>query len=128
MSNSTNSRLFFLLAKYLPSYAMRNAQEQIERSNISEQQLAYATIEMKDPTIAIILSVLVGEFGIDRFYIGDVGLGVAKLLTCGGLGIWWLIDLFLIMDKTREKNYQMLMQMTCSPTDNANFNLLPPNP
>ena len=128
MSNSTNSRLFFLLAKYLPSYAMRNAQEQIERSNISEQQLAYATIEMKDPTIAIILSVLVGEFGIDRFYIGDVGLGVAKLLTCGGLGIWWLIDLFLIMDKTREKNYQMLMQMTCSTTDNANSNLLPPNP
>ena len=128
MSNSTNSRLFFLLAKYLPSYAMRNAQEQIERSNISEQQLAYATIEMKDPTIAIILSVLVGEFGIDRFYIGDVGLGVSKLLTCGGLGIWWLIDLFLIMDKTREKNYQMLMQMTCSTTDNANSNLLPPNP
>ena len=91
---------------------MHNVQEQIEHSNITEQQVSYLTMDMKDPTISIILSVLVGSLGIDRFYIGDIGLGVAKLLTCGGLGIWWLIDLFLIMDKTKEKNYQLFMQLT----------------
>ncbi len=41
---------------------------------------------------AVLLSVLVGELGIDRFYLGHVGLGLAKLFTFGGLGIWWAID------------------------------------
>ena len=39
---------------------------------------------------------LLGGLGIDRFYLGYTGLGVAKLLTLGGCGIWALIDLVLI--------------------------------
>ena len=50
----------------------------------------------------------VGHLGIDRFYIGDVGMGVGKLLTCGGLGIWTIVDWFLIMDATRDKNAELL--------------------
>ena len=65
--------------------------------------------QAKDPTISIILSIIVGAWGIDRIYIGDVGLGIIKLRTCGGCGIWWLIDLFLIMDATKRKN---LLQIT----------------
>lgn len=65
--------------------------------------------QAKDPTISIILSIIVGSWGIDRIYIGDVGLGIIKLLTCGGCGIWLLIDLFLIMDATKRKN---LLQIT----------------
>lgn len=65
--------------------------------------------ETKDPTISIILSVLTGGLGIDRFYIGDTIMGVLKLITCGGCGIWALVDLFLIMDATRQKNLQSLM-------------------
>ena len=42
--------------------------------------------------MALILSIVVGGLGIDRFYIGDTGLGIAKLLTCGGCGIWTIID------------------------------------
>lgn len=63
-------------------------------------------LSYKDPTIALIISLVAGSVGIDRFYIGDVGLGVGKLLTCGGFGIWAIVDLFLIMDATREKNMQ----------------------
>lgn len=65
--------------------------------------------QAKDPTIAIILSVLTGSLGIDRIYIGDTILGILKLITCGGCGIWWLVDLFLIMDATKEKNLQHIM-------------------
>jgi hypothetical protein len=42
--------------------------------------------------------------------IGDTGLGVGKLLTCGGLGIWAIIDWFMIQKATREKNMQKIQQ------------------
>lgn len=50
----------------------------------------------KSYTTALILSILLGTLGIDRFYLGYTGIGVAKLLTLGGCGIWALIDLILI--------------------------------
>ena len=51
---------------------------------------------MKTKSTALILSILLGEFGIDRFYLGYTGLGVLKLVTFGGAGIWWLIDIIKI--------------------------------
>ncbi len=65
-------------------------------------------LQFKDPMIMLIVSFLGGPLGIDRFMIGDTGLGIAKLITCGGFGIWALIDLFLIMPATKEKNRQLL--------------------
>lgn len=51
----------------------------------------------KDWLITLILSIVVGGFGIDRFYTGSVLLGVLKLVTLGGLGLWWLIDLIMLV-------------------------------
>ncbi len=50
----------------------------------------------KDWLAALLLSVFLGTLGVDRFYLGHVGLGIGKLLTFGGCGIWWLIDVILI--------------------------------
>jgi len=44
--------------------------------------------------IGTIISWLIGYIGADRFYKGQVGLGIVKLLTLGGFGLWYLIDAF----------------------------------
>lgn len=47
--------------------------------------------------VLVLLSFLFGSLGIDRFYVGRIGLGIFKLLTLGGLGLWWLIDFVLAL-------------------------------
>jgi TM2 domain-containing membrane protein YozV len=66
---------------------------------------------LKDPTTILIVSLLAGALGIDRFMIGDTGVGVGKLITCGGLGIWTIVDWFMIMGATREKNFNKIQQL-----------------
>ena len=68
-----------------------------------------AAYPYKSPTVALIISLLIGSLGIDRFYLGQVGLGIAKLLTGGGCGVWTIVDWFLIMGATRRKNYEVLV-------------------
>jgi TM2 domain-containing membrane protein YozV len=53
--------------------------------------------EPKSWMVALLLSIFVGGLGADRFYLGYTGLGVAKLLTCGGCGIWSIIDMIMII-------------------------------
>lgn len=92
-------------SKYFESHRIPQIREillQIDNS----QWMAVQTVQFKDPTTTLIVSILAGSLGIDRFMIGDTGTGIAKLLTCGGFGIWAIVDLFLIMGATRQKNIE----------------------
>ena len=90
-------------AKFFESHQINVIRERLITMDDSKWAML-STIQFKDPTVSLIVSILVGSLGIDRFIIGDTGLGIGKLLTCGGLGIWAIIDWFLIMPATREKN------------------------
>lgn len=89
--------------KNFPENALPTIKEKL--MNVSEEKFdSIMCTRFKDPTISLVLSILVGGLGVDRFYLGEVGLGVAKLLTAGGCGIWQIVDWFLIMAKTRDVN------------------------
>jgi len=66
---------------------------------ISMQGGVAMSAERKNFLTALLLSIFVGSLGIDRFYLGYIGLGILKLLTLGGCGVWWLIDLILIASR-----------------------------
>lgn len=62
--------------------------------------------ETQNPVVNFGWNVWLGCLGIDRFVVGDILLGILKLITFGGFGIWVLIDCFLIGNRTRTKNIE----------------------
>ena len=97
-------------SKFFESHQISQIRDNLLRLDDSKWVLIQ-TLQFKDPTTSLIISILAGGLGIDRFMIGDIGLGIGKLLTCGGFGIWTIIDWFMIMGATREKNMAKLQQV-----------------
>ena len=95
----------------VPISCLGSFREMLQSTTMSYGEVQVVLMQMKDPMISLVLSILVGYLGVDRFYVGDIGLGVIKLITCGGFYIWWLVDMFMIMGKTRMKNYEQLTQV-----------------
>lgn len=81
-------------------------------SAMTDDQFMLATaIDYKDPTMMLIISVVGGSLGIDRFMLGDIGMGILKLLTVGVCGILTIVDWFGIQKRTREHNLNKLLYL-----------------
>jgi TM2 domain-containing membrane protein YozV len=94
-------------AKYFHTKHLNYIRERLTIADDSKWALIQSA-DLKDPTTILLVSIFVGYLGIDRFMLGDTGLGVGKLLTCGGFGIWQIVDWFLISDATKAKNMEKL--------------------
>ena len=96
--------------KYFPAEKIMYLKEKL-KSIDDEKFTLLSTIELKDPTTLLLISLFLGSIGVDRFMIGDTGLGVLKLLTGGCCGILTIIDWFSIQKKTKELNFNKLMAL-----------------
>ena len=99
--------------KFLPQNRFNEIREKL-LSLTDDQWSQVEYVKFQDPTMLLVLSVVVGEFGVDRFILGDTTNGVLKLLLtlCCGVGlIWWLIDIFQVNGLTLEYNYKQLDEL-----------------
>lgn len=97
-------------AKYFNAAQIPILREKLKNAS-DEQYLAVQTQSYIDPTVTTIISVLLGGCGIDRFMVGDIGMGVLKLLTGGLCGVLWLIDIFTISKKVKNKNFAQVCML-----------------
>lgn len=95
---------------YFPPEAIPMIQEKLKSLDDSKMTMLQMQ-NFKNPTTILIVSLFAGGWGIDRFMLGQTGLGVAKLLTCGGCGIWAIIDWFLITGITKKTNLEKFMMI-----------------
>lgn len=90
-------------AKYFDASAIPILRQKLEQAD-KNALVTLQACELKDPTTLLLISLFLGSLGVDRFMLGDTGMGVLKLLTCGCCGILTIIDWFTVQKKTKEKN------------------------
>jgi TM2 domain-containing membrane protein YozV len=97
-------------SKYFPNEKMMIIRDKM--STLDDTRYAViSSIELKDPTTLLLISIFLGFLGVDRFMLKQTGMGVLKLLTAGLCGILWLIDVITITRKTKDFNYNAIMQV-----------------
>ncbi len=94
-------------AKYFEPSVIPIIRQKMEAAS-DDMLLTLQATELKDPTVVLLISIFLGTLGIDRFMIGDIGIGILKLLTGGLCGILTLIDWFTISKKTKELNFSKI--------------------
>ena len=108
MENSKLDMFIMTNQKYLPAEKIVFIKEKMK--NIDDERFALITsVEFKDPTTILLVSIFLGGLGVDRFMLGDTGMGILKLLTGGLCGILTIVDWFSVQKKAKESNFNKLM-------------------
>lgn len=98
------------VSSFLPAECLLSIRERLLEAD-ENKLLALQSSELKNPMTAFWFNFFLGWLGADYFYLGKPGLGIAKLLTCGGLGLWAFINLFTIIGTTKNANYQKIIML-----------------
>ena len=94
--------------KYFPAEKIVFLKQKLMEVDESKFTLA-STVELKDPTTILLLSLFLGGLGVDRFMLHETGMDVLKLLTGGLCGILTIIDWFSVQKKAKDLNYNNIM-------------------
>lgn len=95
-------------AKNLPSDKIAIIRDKMLAADDS-RFVVITSVELKSATTMFFISFFLGCLGVDRFMLGKIGSGIAKLLLGWmTLGIWYIVDLFMIMNATKKYNYEQL--------------------
>lgn len=108
MEKEKINQFIMVNGKFFPEMMIEDVKQKLESLDESKESMLMAT-EWKNPTVAFLFAFFLGGFGVDRFWLGETGLGVVKIITCAGAGIWGLIDLFTVMNRAKMYNYNKLM-------------------
>ena len=92
-------------SKFFPVEQISYLRDRLLAMDDSKFMMLTAT-ELKDPMTMLLISIFLGSLGIDRFMLGDTGMGVLKLLTAGCCGILTIIDWFSVQKRTQELNFK----------------------
>ena len=76
-----------------------------------ERYLLLTSLELRDPSVMQIVSLLLGAMGLDRFMLGETGMGVLKFLTGGCCGILRILDWFSVQKRAKEYNFKKVMEI-----------------
>lgn len=99
-----NKELLFPNNKY--------SEEEIENAMIGSTENIKSVMDkvrFRSPGTVQMISVFPGSLGVDRFYLGEIALGFLKYITLGGLGIWWIIDMYTAKSRCRAYNCAKLL-------------------
>ncbi len=95
-------------SKFEPGVIME-VRDHVAAMNDDQFTIIQATANLREPWLIFAVAVFLGW---DRFFLDDIALGILKVITFGGLGIWWFIDLFTVMGRTRRFNYRRFIQIS----------------
>ncbi len=111
MEKSEINALMIQFANKIPLNKSLILRDKLEKST-EDAKIYLSSIYLYNPVVVIFLSLFLGYFAIDRFYIDDIEVGVVKLLLGWlTLGIWSFIDIFLCYKKAKEKNFEKIISV-----------------
>jgi hypothetical protein len=97
-------------AKYFESHQVAYLRDKLTSMEDEKLDLLIA-VQLREPSFCIMISLAGGSMGMDRFYLGQTGLGIAKLLTAGGCGIWTIVDWFTAQSNAKRANMENLQRI-----------------
>lgn len=93
-------------AEYFNVMQLSDIRAQLEAMS-DDKFFMLQSVELRNPTTILVIALLLGW---ERFFLDDIGLGILKVLTGYGCGIWWLVDLISAKRRTHEYNYRKFME------------------
>jgi len=106
-SNQVNFWLSMNAENFAPEVLpiIKNGLEQMDDSKMMYLQSA----SFQKPSTILLIAIFLGW---ERFWLNDVALGIVKIITCYGCGIWWLVDLFTAQKRAKKYNFQQFQKLT----------------